>query len=48
MRKQAAKVGTHDVIIPSIEGLARTTGYNTLVIDVRDPLARGYEVTDHA
>ena len=42
----AAKVGPHDAIIPSIEGWARMTGYNTIFIDDRDPLAHGFLVTD--
>ena len=42
----AAKVGTHDAIIPSIEGWARMTGYNTIFIDDRDPLAHGFQVKD--
>jgi 4-hydroxyproline epimerase len=42
----AAKVGSHDAIIPSIEGWARMTGYNTIFIDDRDPLAHGFQVAD--
>jgi 4-hydroxyproline epimerase len=42
----AAKVGDHDAIIPSIEGWARMTGYNTIFIDDRDPLAHGFTVAD--
>jgi 4-hydroxyproline epimerase len=42
----AAKVGEHEAIVPSIEGWARMTGYNTIFIDDRDPLARGFEVKD--
>ena len=34
-----AKVGDRDAIIPSIEGWARVTGFNTIVIDDRDPFA---------
>ncbi|WP_152579519.1 proline racemase family protein [Bosea sp. LC85] len=48
MRQQAAKIGAHDVIIPSIEGRARITGYNTVALDDLVPLARGSEVTDRA
>jgi 4-hydroxyproline epimerase len=40
----AAKVGNHDAIIPSIEGWARITGYNTIFIDDRDPYAHGFQV----
>jgi 4-hydroxyproline epimerase len=42
----AAKVGEFDAIVPSIEGWARMTGYNTIFIDDRDPLAHGFEVKD--
>ncbi|MEN5080927.1 4-hydroxyproline epimerase [Bosea sp. TWI1241] len=42
----AAKVGPHDAIIPSIEGWARMTGYNTIFIDDRDPLAHGFQLAD--
>ncbi len=31
-------------IIPSIEGWARLTGYNTILVDDRDPLAHGFSV----
>lgn len=41
-----AKVGEFEAIIPSIEGWARMTGYNTIFIDDRDPFARGFEVKD--
>lgn len=42
----ATKVGDYDAIIPSIEGWARMTGYNTIFIDDRDPLAHGFQLTD--
>ncbi len=42
----AAQVGPFEGIIPSIEGWARMTGYNTIFIDDRDPLAHGFLVTD--
>lgn len=38
------KLGEHDAIIPSIEGWARVTGYNTIVIDDDDPYAYGFQV----
>jgi 4-hydroxyproline epimerase len=41
----AARVGNHDAIIPSIEGWARITGYNTIFIDDRDPYRHGFQVT---
>jgi 4-hydroxyproline epimerase len=40
------KVGPHTAIIPSIEGWARITGYNTIIIDDEDdPYAHGFQVT---
>jgi len=38
------KVGAKNAIIPSIEGWARVTGYNTIFIDDRDPYAHGFQV----
>ncbi len=40
----AARVGNHDAIVPSIEGWARITGFNTIFIDDRDPYAHGFQV----
>ncbi|MTI86358.1 MAG: 4-hydroxyproline epimerase [Balneolaceae bacterium] len=37
-------VGNIPAIIPSIEGWARVTGYNTIVIDDEDPYAHGFQV----
>lgn len=40
-----ARVGDHDAIIPSIEGWAKITGFNTISIDEDDdPFARGFQV----
>lgn len=39
-----AKVGEKNAIIPSIEGWARITGFNTIIIDERDPYAHGFQV----
>jgi 4-hydroxyproline epimerase len=39
-----AKVGNHGAIVPSIEGWARVTGYNTIFIDDRDPYRHGFVV----
>jgi 4-hydroxyproline epimerase len=39
---EATKVGDYDAIIPSIEGWARVTGFNTIFVDDRDPLAKGF------
>jgi 4-hydroxyproline epimerase len=41
-----AKVGSYDAIIPSIEGWARLTGYNTIFVDDRDPYWQGFQVAD--
>jgi 4-hydroxyproline epimerase len=41
-----AKVGTYDAIIPSIQGWARVTGFNTIFVDDRDPYWKGFEVVD--
>ena len=39
---EATKVGDYDAIVPSIEGWARVTGFNTIFVDDRDPLAKGF------
>lgn len=44
--EKAFKLGNRDGIVPSIEGWARMTGYNTIFIDDRDPLAHGFQVKD--
>lgn len=36
------RVGSFDGIIPTVEGWARITGFNTLIIDARDPYAHGF------
>jgi len=41
-----ARVGNHEAIVPSVEGWARITGFNTIIIDDRDPFAHGFQVTD--
>jgi 4-hydroxyproline epimerase len=39
-------VGDHPAIVPSIEGWARVTGFNTIFIDEEaDPYARGFQLT---
>lgn len=40
----ATRVGDLAAIIPSIEGWARLTGLNTIMVDDRDPLAHGFSV----
>ena len=36
--------GTYPAIKPSVEGWARITGYNTIIIDDEDPYAHGFSV----
>jgi 4-hydroxyproline epimerase len=38
------RVGDREAIVPSIEGWARITGFNTIFIDDRDPYAHGFQV----
>jgi 4-hydroxyproline epimerase len=40
----AARVGDHEAIVPSVAGWARMTGYNTIFVDRRDPLAGGFQL----
>jgi len=42
--EERAKINGIDGIIPSIEGWARTTGYNTIIIDDEDPYAEGFQI----
>ncbi len=42
--EQAVTLGEFDAIVPSIEGWARMTGFNTILVDDRDPLAHGFLV----
>ncbi|MFM9975658.1 MAG: 4-hydroxyproline epimerase [Beijerinckiaceae bacterium] len=44
--EKAAKLGDYDAIIPSIEGWAIMTGYNTIFVDDRDPYAHGFQLAD--
>ncbi|HEX4533536.1 MAG TPA: 4-hydroxyproline epimerase [Rhizomicrobium sp.] len=39
-----ARVGNHAAIVPSVKGWARVTGFNTIFVDDRDPLWRGFTV----
>ncbi len=39
-----ARAGDFPAIVPSIEGWARITGYNTILVDDRDPYAHGFQV----
>jgi 4-hydroxyproline epimerase len=40
------RVGEYDAIVPSIQGWARLTGFNTIFVDDRDPYWRGFQVAD--
>ncbi len=40
--EEVTRVGEFDAIVPSIEGWARVTGHNTIFVDDRDPLAKGF------
>lgn len=42
--EQEVKLGQYDAIIPSIEGWAKITGFNTITIDDDDPYAHGFVV----
>lgn len=42
--EDVTKVGNKDAIIPSIEGWAKVTGFNTIIIDDDDPYAHGFQV----
>lgn len=42
--EDSAKVGEHTGIVPSIEGSAVATGYNTIFIDPADTFWRGFQV----
>lgn len=39
-----AQVGDYEGILPSIQGWARMTGFNTIFVDDDDPYARGFQV----
>jgi 4-hydroxyproline epimerase len=40
------QVGDKNAIIPSIQGWARITGFNTIFVDDRDPYWKGFQVVD--
>ncbi len=42
--ESTAQIGNKTGIIPSIEGWASITGYNTIFLDERDPFVRGFQV----
>jgi 4-hydroxyproline epimerase len=46
--ERRTRVGSYEAIVPSVEGWARVTGFNTIVIDDRDPFAHGFQVVDRS
>ncbi len=42
--EEETRVGEFKAIIPSIEGWAKVTGFNTIIIDDDDPYAHGFQV----
>ena len=42
--EEVTSCGSYPAIIPSVEGWARITGYNTIIIDDEDPYAHGFVV----
>jgi 4-hydroxyproline epimerase len=42
--EEEVEIGGRRGIVPSIEGWARVTGFNTIFIDDRDPYAHGFQV----
>ena len=42
--EKETSIGNLKAILPSIEGSARITGYNTIIIDRDDPYAEGFQV----
>ena len=39
---EATRIGAFDAIVPSVEGWARVTGHNTIFVNDRDPLHKGF------
>jgi 4-hydroxyproline epimerase len=42
--ESTTQVGPYPAIMPSVQGWAQVTGYNTIIVDPRDPYAHGFEV----
>ena len=42
--EETLTVAGRPAIIPSVEGWARITGYNTIIIDDNDPYKEGFQV----
>jgi 4-hydroxyproline epimerase len=39
-----SEVGGRPAILPSVAGWAQITGFNTILVDDRDPLAHGFQL----
>ncbi|MFF7708558.1 4-hydroxyproline epimerase [Pseudomonas sp. NPDC007930] len=39
------RVGDYPAILPGVTGWAQVIGYNTIIVDSRDPLAHGFQMT---
>lgn len=42
--EQETEIGSFRGIVPSVSGWARIIGHNTIFVDDRDPLARGFQI----
>lgn len=42
--ESSTQIGPYHGIMPSVQGWAQVTGYNTIMVDSRDPYAHGFEV----
>ena len=40
------EVGDKPAIVPTVQGWARVTGFNTIFVDDRDPYWKGFQVAD--
>ncbi|MBA6138242.1 proline racemase family protein [Pseudomonas sp. FYR_2] len=38
------RAGDYPAVRPSVAGWARVIGYNTIIVDDRDPLAHGFQI----
>jgi 4-hydroxyproline epimerase len=42
--EELTQVGDFPAIVPSVEGWARVTGYNQIILDEEDPFVKGFQV----
>ena len=42
--EELTQVGGFPAIVPSVEGWARVTGYNQIILDEEDPFVKGFQV----